>query len=58
MHEVKMQVHTNILNKALHLIISLRDSVNIPILRNICYIKFGSILKYDIIFWVEKVTGM
>jgi hypothetical protein len=39
------------LNKVLCLIKSLRDSVSKPILRNIYFTKFESILRYGIIFW-------
>jgi hypothetical protein len=39
------------LNKALYLIKSLRDSVSLPILRNVYFTEFESILKYGIIFW-------
>jgi hypothetical protein len=39
------------LNKALYLIKSLHDSVSIPVLENVYFTKFESILKYGIIFW-------
>ena len=39
------------LNKVLYLIKSLRDSVSKPILRNIYFTKFESLLRYGIIFW-------
>jgi hypothetical protein len=32
---------------------SLHDSVSIPVLRNVYFTKFESILKYGIIFWGE-----
>jgi hypothetical protein len=39
------------LNKVLCLIKSLHDSVSKPILRNLYFTKFESILRYGIIFW-------
>jgi hypothetical protein len=39
------------LNKVLYLIKSLHDSVSKPILRNMYFTKFESILRYGIIFW-------
>jgi hypothetical protein len=39
------------LNEALSLIKYLRDSVIIPVSRNVYFTKFESILKYGIIFW-------
>jgi hypothetical protein len=43
------------LNKALYLIKFLRDSVSLPILRNVYLTKFESILKYGIIFWEGRL---
>jgi hypothetical protein len=39
------------LNKVLYLIKSLRDSVSIPVLKNVYFMKFESILKYGTTFW-------
>jgi hypothetical protein len=46
-----IQYLTQKLNEALYLIKSLHDCVNRPILRNVYFTKFESILKYVIIFW-------
>jgi hypothetical protein len=39
------------LNRTLYLIKSLRDSVSLPVLRNVYFTKFESIMKYGMIFW-------
>lgn len=41
----------HILNKVLYLIKSLHDSVSKPVLRNMYFTKFESIVRYGIIFW-------
>jgi hypothetical protein len=46
-----IQYLTQKLNEAIYLIKSLHDCVSLPILRNVYFIKFEAILKYDIIFW-------
>jgi hypothetical protein len=45
-----MQYLCQKLNKALYLIKSLCDSVSIPVLRNVYFTKFESVLKYGILY--------
>jgi hypothetical protein len=46
-----IQYITQKLNKAIYLIKSLHKLVSLPILRNVHFTKFESILKYCVIFW-------
>jgi hypothetical protein len=42
------------LSYVFYVIKSLQDTVSLPILRNIYFTKFHLILRYGIIFWVER----